>query len=144
MIHRNAEFTNFFQTVLYQENTAVFYDTPVGDSVGRHSQQTTGNASNPVFIHSLWKPFLVSRLKDEEKNHRISEYEITVEVQRTYSDLKRSKTNVRAGSIPLIRSHTFCDKTSARRSLKTFFRCIYFEVFCFPVELSHLQNPVRN
>lgn len=28
-VHRNAEFTNFLRTVLYQENTAVFYDTPV-------------------------------------------------------------------------------------------------------------------
>jgi len=29
VIHINAEFTNSLRTVLYQENTAVFYDTPL-------------------------------------------------------------------------------------------------------------------
>lgn len=29
VIHRNAEFINSLQTILHQENTAVFYYTPV-------------------------------------------------------------------------------------------------------------------
>jgi hypothetical protein len=62
VIHRNAEFTNFLRTVLYQENTAAFYDTPVEilwvDAVIRLLVM-------PEAPYSLWKPFLLSRLKNE-------------------------------------------------------------------------------
>jgi len=71
---------------------------------------------------------------------------MTVEVQRTYSDLKRSKTNVEARSIPLIPSHTFCEITSVRRYLKTFSVAYILRYYTFqgPIKLSRLLNSVRN
>lgn len=71
---------------------------------------------------------------------------MTVELQRTYSDLKRSKTNVRAGSIPLIPSHTFCDVTTVRRYLKTSSVAYVLRYYTFqgPIWLSHLLSSVSS